>query len=135
MIVAVAVLALCVLSLVALLSAAVGKTSLPVPPWPADLNVQHACPGGVREASSLWQRVSGAVAATIFTVTYIAVPFLLVATPLLLFLHPRWWVTCEWERYEHPPYSPSLFSHISHLKLCTVMPNLSRSPYSNSHGE
>jgi len=47
----------------------------------------------VREAASLWQRFSGGIAATVFTVTYIAVPCLLIVVPSLLFFHPGWWLT------------------------------------------
>ena len=86
-------MAFMLISVLAVLTAAIGETPTPVPPWPAGLDVQHACPAGNRSASSLWQRVSGALAATIFTVTYITVPVLLIVIPALVFLHPTWWVT------------------------------------------
>ena len=80
--------------LYALLTAAAGNDDgRKLKPWPAGLDVRHSCPGGVRAAAPYWQRLSGAIAATIFTVTYITVPLLLFAIPAAMFLWPRWWVT------------------------------------------
>ena len=86
-------LAAAMLAIYALFTAAVGGGDAKPKPFPAGLDVRHACPGGVRSASSLWQRMSGALAATIFTVTYILVPLLLIAIPCLVVMKPRWWVT------------------------------------------
>jgi hypothetical protein len=87
------VLVVLLVSVVALVSAAVGEPQKEPPEWPTDLFVHHACPGAKRAASSLWQRFSGALAASIFTITYIAVPCLLVAIPTLMAIQPYWWVT------------------------------------------
>lgn len=82
-----------VLATLTLLSAAVGESAGRAKPWPADISVIHACAGGVRDAASLWQRLSGALAATIFTVVYILVPVLLFVIPTLVFFAPGSWVT------------------------------------------
>jgi hypothetical protein len=82
-----------VLATLTLLSAAVGESAGRAKPWPADISVMHACAGGVRDAASLWQRLSGALAATIFTVVYILVPVLLFVIPTLVFFAPGSWVT------------------------------------------
>ena len=88
----VALVVFCLLSLLSLVTAAVGTKQKPVA-WPKDVAVRHACPDGQRDKASFWERLSGAIAATIFTVTYIAVPVLLLVIPALVVMYPRWWVT------------------------------------------
>lgn len=82
---------LCVLLLV---GAALGRESeTATKSWPDDMHVNHACPGGVRAASSFGARLSGCLAASIFTCVYIAVPILVFAIPILIVVAPSWWVT------------------------------------------
>jgi hypothetical protein len=62
--------------------------------FPATLkNVVHANPQGDPGAASLFEMISGGLAATIFTAVYIACPLLLIGVPVLAILHPWWWVT------------------------------------------
>jgi hypothetical protein len=57
------------------------------------LAIEHACPAGDVSAASKFERASGCLAATIFSVTYVAVPLCILSIPLLLFFQPYWWVT------------------------------------------
>lgn len=61
--------------------------------WPANLQVEHACRDGDAANASYFEFVSGALAATFFTSVYILAPLLLLGTPILLVMHPMWWVT------------------------------------------
>lgn len=85
--------AVALLSLLVLVSAAIGGAPEPKRPWPTGVEVHHSCPGGERDAASLWQRFSGAFAATAFTLTYILVPCSLVVIPVLVAFYPYWWFT------------------------------------------
>ena len=81
------------LTVLTLLTAAISDDGFTPPPWPKGVVVHHACPEGVRHRSPLWHRLSGAIAATIFSFTYVLVPCLLIAIPTLVFTRPEWWLT------------------------------------------
>ena len=90
------IIAACILLTIVMLLMAAVETTTDVSftgPALAGRTIYHACEGGVRSRASVWQRFSGALAATIFTVVYIAVPILLVVIPFMVVMYPSWWLT------------------------------------------